>query len=52
MRVFADSVNGVDIDSHLVSNLIINKKRFAADRKKAVPPLLYASDFYESGETR
>ena len=52
VRVFADSVNGVDIDSHLVSNLIINKKRFAADRKKAVPPLLYASDFYESGETR
>ena len=52
VRVFADSVSGVDIDSHLVSNLIINKKRFDASRKKAVPPLLYASDFYESGESR
>ena len=53
VRVFADSVSGVDIDSHLTSNLIINKKPFAASIGAAsFPPLLYASDFYDAGEER
>ena len=53
VRVFADSVSGVDIDSHLASNLIINKKTSAAARGAAsVSPLLYASDFYNAGENR
>ena len=53
VRVFADGVSGVDIDSRLVSNLIINKKRSrASGGTAAIPPLLYASDFYDAGEGR
>ena len=53
VRVFADGVSGVDIDSRLASNLIINKKRSRASSGTAVSsPLLYASDFYEAGEGR
>ena len=53
VRVFAGSVSGVDIDSHLASNLIINKKRSRISGGTAVsPPLLYASDFYDAGDAR